>query len=75
MFGRLQVSEVFLIMHVQAFHVLDYPERLRKLLVSTICCCLVALFPADPLPSHARRLHAARRVGISLLPDGSRFNG
>ena len=43
-FGSLQVSEVFLIMHVQAFHVLDYPERLRKLLVSIICCCLVALF-------------------------------
>ena len=50
MTGSLQNSEVFLLMHMQAFQVLDYPERLRKLLVSLICCCLVAPFSADSVP-------------------------
>lgn len=42
MIASLLKSEVSSLMHMQAFQVLDYPERLRKLLVSSVCCCLVS---------------------------------
>ena len=40
-------------MNMQAFQVLDYPERLRKLLVSSVYYCPVALLPASVVLTHA----------------------